>query len=102
MMAQAEPAAEEKEAGFDANQAAEKVHFLSPGYHEHIANNSWPNKRTTYYSQNSEPWDPESLPKCESGSSPDPVDGKLTFDQGRIDVVKYPHVGATCKAQVMA
>lgn len=67
-----------------------------------MANNNWPNKRTTYYSQSNEPWDPESLPKCPPGSSPDPVNGHLTFDQGRIDAVKYPNVGATCKAQVMA
>jgi hypothetical protein len=48
--AEGEKSESKEESGFNANQAAEKVHFLSPGYHEAMANSNFPNMRTTYYS----------------------------------------------------
>jgi len=38
-------------AGFDPAGPPEKVHFLEPGYHKHIADTNFPNTRTTFYSQ---------------------------------------------------
>jgi hypothetical protein len=36
---------------FNANDEAEKVHFLSPGLHMHEADYNYPNMRTTFYGQ---------------------------------------------------
>ena len=38
-------------------------------------------------------WEKDTLPKCPDNKSP-------TMDQGRIHVVKYPMVGATCQVQI--
>jgi hypothetical protein len=46
----------EGEPAFDANEEAEKVHYLSPGYWEHEANYNMPFMRTTYYDKKNSVW----------------------------------------------